>query len=174
MVEHQRHYALWKESFKRLPTVYLVGYSGKAKMIRAENKPHCWLDFQGESGHKATEEVFRTIKLFSVLFLADITQLYIFATINGVVSEKGFISLCSYFTSVYMSHKKKTPLIETVWNESWVGGFLFFCFLSLVLWLHVFPEISMYLSTLCHSAILIDDSFISFAFEKRSWIPSIY
>lgn len=88
--------------------------------------------------------------------------------------ERIYFLMFIFHLGIYMSHKKKTPLIETVRNESWEGGFLFFCFLSLVLWLHVFPKISMYLSTLCHSAILKDDSFISFAFEKRSWIPSIY
>lgn len=72
-----------------------------------------------------------------------------------------------FHLSIYVS-QKENPIDRNCLK--WILFRWFFVFLSLVLWLHVFPEIS----TLCHSAILIDDSFISFAFEKRSWIPSIY
>lgn len=64
----------------------------------------------GEPDHKVTEEFCRTIKLFSVPFLIYIAQLYIFATTNRVVSEKGFIFLCSYFTSTHLTDKKKKKL----------------------------------------------------------------
>lgn len=142
----------------------------KSQMIRAESKPHCWLDLQGESGHKTTEEVFRTIKLFSVLFLADIIQLYIFATINGVVSER---PMFIFHLRIYVS-QKENPIDRNCLK--WILGRWFFVFLAFVSCSvdYMFSQKSPCISTLCHSAILKDDSFISFAFEKGSWVPSIY
>lgn len=101
VVRHQMLHGQWKKPFKWLHTVSLVSYSGKAKFIRPENRLHHWLDLEGESGHKVTEEFCRTIKLFSVLFLTDIIQPCTFATTNRIVSEKGFM--------FPMSYKKRKP-----------------------------------------------------------------